>query len=154
MYVFDILKEKGSAVFATGPEMTIGEAVVELAKRRIGSVLVCDGAKTGEVSGAVPAGDIVGILSERDIVRSLAESGTQGLERKVEAIMSRKVVTCAPSDTVKHVKGLMTDGRFRHVPVVDEVTLIGLISIGDVVKHRLEETKAEVAQLADYVRGG
>jgi CBS domain-containing protein len=142
MLVSDILKTKGSAVVAVPLTMAVSDAAKLLAEKRIGSVLVLDKEK------------IAGILSERDIVRTLAAEGASCLDGPVSRLMTAKVVTCRPDQSISDVMELMTTGRFRHVPVVEDGRLAGMISIGDVVKWRLEEAQEEVRQLAAYVSGG
>lgn len=142
MLVSDILKTKGSDVVAVPPTMAVSDAAKLLAEKRIGSVLVLDKEK------------VAGILSERDIVRTLAAEGASCLDGPVSRLMTAKVVTCRPDQSISDVMELMTTGRFRHVPVVEDGHLAGMISIGDVVKWRLEEAQEEVRQLAAYVSGG
>jgi CBS domain-containing protein len=141
MLVSDILKSKGSAVVTASPELSVTEALAILAEKRIGSILILDG------------GEISGILSERDIVRALAKSGPACLKSPVAALMTSKVVTCAPQQAIAEVMQIMTEGRFRHVPVVADGKIAGMVSIGDVVKWRLEETEEEVRQMTAYVAG-
>lgn len=141
MLVSDILKTKGSEVISTTPQATVAEAVRQLADKRIGSVLVMNG------------DTIAGILSERDIVHALADIGGDCLNRSVGDLMTSTVVTCRPNQTIADVMEKMTTGRFRHVPVVNNGQVIGMISIGDVVKYRLAEAQDEVAHLAAYVAG-
>jgi CBS domain-containing protein len=112
-----------------------------LAERRIGALVVTGADRR-----------IVGILSERDVVRTLAERGSGVLNEPIADVMTRKVVTCGQSETVCEIMERMTDGKFRHVPVVEQGRLIGIISIGDVVKLRLEEMEKESAALHDYIR--
>lgn len=142
MLVADILKSKGSAVVTAPPSLPVAEAARQLADRRIGSLLILDG------------DGVAGIVSERDIVRALATQGPSCLDRPVSELMTRKVVTCPTSATIAEVMELMTTGRFRHVPVVEDGRVAGIISIGDVVKWRLEEAQEEVRQMAAYVAGG
>lgn len=142
MFVADILKTKGSAVVTAPPSLSVADAARTLADKRIGSILIVD------------RGKIAGILSERDIVRALATSGPSCLEGPVSRLMTAKVVTCTPAQTISDVMELMTKGRFRHVPVLDDGEVAGMISIGDVVKWRLEEAQEEVRQMAAYVAGG
>ncbi len=94
---------------------------------------------------------IVGILSERDIVRALAERGAGALDEPVSRIMTRKVSTCTEGDTVSSIMERMTEGKFRHLPVVDQGRLVGIVSIGDVVKHRLQEMERDFAAMRDYI---
>lgn len=142
MLVSDILKAKGSEVVAVSPSLPVSDAAKLLAEKRIGSVLVLNGQK------------IAGILSERDIVRTLAAEGASCLDSPVSRLMTSRVVTCRPDQSISEVMELMTSGRFRHVPVVADGRLVGMISIGDVVKWRLEEAQEEVRQMAAYVSGG
>lgn len=141
MLVSDILKTKGSGVVAVPPAMAVSDAAKLMAEKRIGSVLVMDKEK------------IAGILSERDIVKTLAKEGASCLDGPVSRLMTAKVVTCRPDQSISNVMELMTTGRFRHVPVVADGRLAGMISIGDVVKWRLEEAQEEVRQMAAYVSG-
>jgi len=142
MLVSDILKAKGSSVISVSPQTDVAEAVRILSEKRIGSVLVMDRDK------------IAGILSERDIVRALAREGGDCLAGPVSKLMTSNVVTCSPHETLAEVMQMMTDGRFRHLPVVVDGRLAGMVSIGDVVKWRLEETEEEVRQMTAYVAGG
>jgi len=143
MFVSDILAQKGGLVFTVSPGTTVAQAAQHLSTRRIGSVLVMDGTNT-----------IAGIVSERDLVRAMARHGGDALDLEVRQVMTREVVTCHPDDPIERVMGLMTDGRFRHLPVEDRGELIGLISIGDVVKARLEETQHETEALKAYIVAG
>lgn len=143
MFVSDILAQKGGLVFTVSPGTTVAQAAQHLSTRRIGSVLVMDGTDT-----------IAGIVSERDIVRAMARHGGDALDLEVRQVMTRDVVTCHPDDPIERVMGLMTAGRFRHLPVEDRGELIGLISIGDVVKARLEETQHETEALKAYIVAG
>jgi CBS domain-containing protein len=140
MYVRDILATKGSRVFTTQPGATIAATTRLLAQHRIGAVLVTDEQE-----------QVVGILSERDIVRGLAAHGSGVVELTVADLMTRDVLRCQPEDTIADIMGVMTARRIRHLPVMEEGRLAGLVSIGDVVKYRLDETKLEVESLRDYV---
>jgi CBS domain-containing protein len=141
MQVVQILREKGRDVVALPSEATLSEAACLLARKRIGALVVRD------ASGA-----LVGILSERDVVRAVAEESVSALARPVSAIMTREVATCTELDTVEELMEMMTQGRFRHVPVMDEHNqLCGLVSIGDVVKMHIEETMREAANLRQYI---
>ncbi len=142
MLVSDILKSKGGDVVTAPPSLQVADAARLLSEKRIGSLLILD------------RGKIAGILSERDIVRTLAAEGPSCLDGPVSRLMTSKVETCAPSQTIADVMEMMTNGRFRHVPVLDRDVLAGMISIGDVVKWRLEEAQEEVRQMAAYVAGG
>ena len=140
MTVKAILSRKGSDVVTIAPTASLTDAVKLLAERRIGAILV-----TG------PDNRVVGILSERDIVRAVAERGHAALEENVGAVMTRKVTTCAETDTIAVIMERMTEGKFRHMPVIDEGKLVGVISIGDVVKWRVGEIEGESAALREYI---
>jgi CBS domain-containing protein len=140
MTVKAILDAKGSNVVTIEPTANIATAAALLAEHRIGALLVHG-----------PDHRIAGILSERDIVRALAERGSAALDEPVGQVMTRKVVTCAPTETVGTIMQRMTEGKFRHVPVLEEGRLTGVISIGDVVKYRLHEIENESAALRDYI---
>jgi len=140
MNVETILKSKGRAVITVAPETSVAEAVTLLRRKSIGAVVVSrDGA------------NIDGILSERDIVHALADQGTRLLELSVAALMSRNVITCRPSDSVADLMGLMTERRIRHVPVFQNGALCGIVSIGDVVKSRLDEVEWEASSLREFI---
>lgn len=142
MYVETILKEKGHDVASVPAHATLKQAADFLGEKRIGALVVED--DTG----------IAGILSERDIVRAVAKFGKAALDKPVSETMTRNVITCAPSDTVDHLMGIMTGGRFRHVPVVENGRMTGLVSIGDVVKYKIAETEMEAEQLKIYIATG
>ena len=141
MNVKEILSVKGRDVVTIEPNTNLAAAVKVLAERRIGAVVI-----TG------PEQRIVGILSERDIVQALAARGVSAFDAKITEVMTRKVTTCTPSDTISSIMESMTAGKFRHVPVVEQGRLTGIISIGDVVKHRLKEIEQESAALRDYIQ--
>ena len=140
MTVRAILSRKGRDVATIAPTVSLSEAVRLLAQRRIGAVVV-----TG------PDDRVAGILSERDIVRSLSERGPAALDDNVAAVMTRKVMTCTEAETVAAIMERMTAGKFRHLPVVEQGQLAGIISIGDVVKWRLEEIEGETNALREYI---
>jgi CBS domain-containing protein len=141
MTVKAILAAKGGAVLTIEPTSTVGAAAKLLSERRIGALVV-----TG-------AGDrVIGIVSERDLVRAFAERGPAALELSLTEVMTRKVATCSVSDTISSIMAQMTDGKFRHVPVVEQGRLVGIVSIGDVVKHRLAEMEHEHEALRDYIQ--
>ena len=143
MYVQSILTTKGNAVATIPPEATLGEATGQLRDHGVGALVV-----------SVDGTTVTGIVSERDVVRALAAHGTTSLGRQVSSIMSRDVVTCAPEDTVHSLMELMTERRVRHLPVLDRSgALCGIVSIGDVVKHRLGELETENSHLHDYISG-
>jgi CBS domain-containing protein len=141
MTVKAILSTKGSDVTTIEPTATLETAAGILAKCRIGALVVL---------GADHR--LIGILSERDIVRALAERGAPALKETLSQVMTRKVHTCTPADTVSAIMEQMTTGKFRHIPVVEQDRLVGIVSIGDVVKHRLMEMEHEAAALRDYIQ--
>jgi CBS domain-containing protein len=140
MYVSDILKAKGNNVITLRTTEPVSAAVSLLAENRIGAVLVTD-----------ERGGIAGILSERDVVRGMHAHGDKAFAKPVSELMTAEVVTCDPKDPVAAIMGMMTAQRFRHVPVVQEGKLVGMISIGDVVKSRIEEAQSEVEALRHYI---
>ena len=140
MTVSMILAAKGRHVVSVEPSASLSSAVALLAEKRIGAVAVL-----GVDSR------IVGILSERDIVRALAERGAGALDAPVSQIMTRKVSTCTEAETIPSIMERMTEGKFRHVPVVDQGRLVGIVSIGDVVKHRLQQMESDSAAMRDYI---
>ncbi len=142
MTVAAILKHKGSDVASVPPTATIAEVARLLSARRIGGVVVLDSAK-----------QLLGILTERDIVHALAASGAQALEKTAAQLMTRTITTATPDTTVNQAMALMTQGRFRHLPVLDHGTLAGIVSIGDIVKARIMQQEAEVDSLKAYVAG-
>ncbi len=143
MFVSDILAEKGGLVFTVTPRTTLGQVSRQLSTRRIGSVLIVDRLDR-----------VAGIVSERDIVHALATHGAPALELEAAEVMTRNVITCDPDDSIDHVMETMTRGRFRHMPVVRRGELLGLVSIGDVVKARLKETEHETEALRAYIVAG
>lgn len=143
MFVSDILLQKGGLVFTVTPGTSVAQVAQQLSTRRIGSVLVVDKFDA-----------VIGIVSERDLVRALALHGAACLDHEVSKVMTRDVVSCDPDDSIDRVMGLMTRGRFRHLPVVRHGELLGLVSIGDVVKARLEETRHETEALKAYIVAG
>jgi CBS domain-containing protein len=141
MTVKSILSDKGRDVTTIEPNATLEAAIAILAERRIGAVVVLG-----------PDRRVIGILSERDIVRALAEQGAAVLTAPLSQVMTRRVSTCAEQDTVSSIMERMTAGKFRHVPVLEQDQLVGIVSIGDVVKHRLSEMERESAALRDYIQ--
>ena len=141
MTVKEILSHKVSDVVTTDPNALVSEAIKLLAARRIGAVVVTGADRR-----------MVGILSERDIVRALAEKGAKALDMPIAEIMTRKVITCGIGETVSELMERMTTGKFRHVPVMEQGKLAGIISIGDVVKSRVQQMEQESAALQDYIR--
>jgi CBS domain-containing protein len=140
MTVRAILDTKGHDVESVEPGTSLATAVKRLAERKIGAVLVMTGTR------------IEGILSERDIVRVLGEQGASALDQPVSNVMTRRVVSCRPSDTVAAIMEMMTLGKFRHLPVIDGGVVVGLISIGDVVKWRVQEYESEQEALTHYIK--
>jgi CBS domain-containing protein len=141
MTVNDILLHKGNQVITIEPTATLAAAVRMLVQRRIGALLV---------TGADHR--IVGIISERDVVRVLDEKGPEVLGAPVAEVMTRRVVTCDRNETIAEIMERITSGRFRHVPVIEDGRLIGMVSIGDVVKARLGELEHEQNALREYIR--
>jgi CBS domain-containing protein len=141
MTVKTILSAKGGDVFSIDPTATLETAVKTLARHRIGALLVFG-----------PDRRVIGILSERDVVRALAEQGADVLTKPLAQVMTRKVVTCGQAETVGTIMERMTTSKFRHVPVIEQDQVVGVISIGDVVKHRLHEMERESAALRDYIQ--
>jgi CBS domain-containing protein len=140
MLVSDLLEVKGTEVATIDREATVGTAVADLARHRIGALVVS------------PDGSIIdGIVSERDIVRRLSELHNDLLDDTVASIMSTSVEVCAPGDDVETIMNLMTEHRIRHVPVVDDSGLCGIISIGDVVKNRIHELEKDRNELMEYI---
>ena len=142
MKISDLLAEKGDIVEVISPTETIGSAVRRLTERGIGALVVSHG-----------DGSVDGIISERDIVRLLALDGESTLERLVREAMTTPVTTCEPSDEVLSLMATMTERRIRHVPVVFEGRLAGIVSIGDVVKSRVDQLERDRKELLEYVSG-
>ena len=140
MTVSIILAEKGREVVTLEPNASLSEAVRTLAAKRIGAALVLGADRR-----------IAGIISERDVVRALAEQGAAALEQPVSQTMTRKVETCTEGETVVSIMERMTAGKFRHMPVVDQGRLVGVVSIGDIVKHRVHEMERESVAMRDYI---
>lgn len=140
MTVRAILDTKGHDVTTIAPEKTLAEAAHLLSQNRIGALVVTNAEQR-----------VTGILSERDIVKAVSKDGANALQVQIGNVMTREVVTCTPQDTIAGLMGRMTAGRFRHVPVVEQGRLGGIISIGDVVKHRLAEMERESSALREYI---
>ena len=143
MNVAGILTDKGGDVFAISPEDTVRAAAQALDEKGVGAMVVLD-----------PGGEVVGVVSERDIACEVARHGAASLESRVVDCMSRDVVTASPTDTVDHLMNLMTDRRIRHLPVIDEGKLVGVVSIGDVVKRKVHEAEADADALRTYITAG
>jgi CBS domain-containing protein len=140
MTVRAILQSKGHQVVSITPDAKLSDAVKLLAEQRIGALLVIENQR------------IEGIVSERDVVRVLGERGAGALDEAVREVMTRKVVSCRESDTVAAIMERMTLGKFRHLPVIEDDKIVGLISIGDVVKWRVREYENEQEALRDYIK--
>ena len=140
MTVARILADKGHDVVTVEPSLTLREAATLLSGRRIGGAVVMDG-----------GGAVLGIITERDLVRAIGDEGPNVLSESVESRMTRRVVTCRGETAVDDVMALMTSGKFRHVPVVENGKLDGIVSIGDVVKYRLAEIESEHQAMKDYI---
>jgi CBS domain-containing protein len=143
MNVETILRSKGRAVMTIRPDETVGAVVGLLISRNVGALVV---SADGE--------SVDGIISERDIVHGLADRGADLLSLEVAEIMTREVVTCDPADTVDQLMAEMTNRRIRHFPVVRDGRLCGIVSIGDVVKNRLDEVEYEARSLRSFIAGG
>ena len=143
MRISDILRSKGPAVATVTHTTTVTGLLAELAVHDVGAMVVLG-----------PAGEIAGIASERDVVRRLHARGPELMRRPVSEVMAAVTLSCSPRDRVDDLAALMTELRVRHVPVLDDGRLAGIVSIGDVVKNRLEELAAERQQLQAYITQG
>ncbi len=143
MNVASILKVKGKSVTTARPDETVEGVAQKLVARRIGAVVV-----VGD------NGHVAGIVSERDIIRVIAEKGAAGLQLQLAEVMTKNVMSCTEGSTIEQLMAVMTQGRFRHLPVVEEGALVGIISIGDVVKHHVAEVEMEVTAMRDYLATG
>jgi CBS domain-containing protein len=142
MLVAEILKGKGGAVFTLAPAATVAEACKELDSKRVGALIVCDGDR------------VAGVFSERDVVKAVAADGAAALGKPVSDYMTAEVVFAKPAETVAILMGRMTDRRIRHLPVLSESRLAGVISIGDVVKCQIAEATQEAESLRTYIAAG
>lgn len=143
MLVYQILKEKSDdAVVTVAPGTSVADVTELLSARRIGAVIVSADGETA-----------IGIVSERDVVRELGRHGAKSMEETIDHMMTTNLITCARDDTADHVLAKMTEGRFRHMPVVEDGKMVGLISIGDVVKARLSELSMEKDALEGMIMG-
>jgi CBS domain-containing protein len=140
MNVSAILKQKGREVETVAPDATLMQVADALSKRKIGAIVVVDERKK-----------VQGIISERDIIRVLAQSGAQILSTPVSSVMTRNVISCGEADTLDQLMAAMTTGRFRHLPVTNDGALAGIVSIGDVVKYHLAEIQMEASAMKDYI---
>lgn len=139
MTISAILNSKGNDIIAVGSDTLVSEAVKLLAERRIGAVPVQD------------EGEVVGIFSERDLVYSLAKIGAKALDQRVGDVMTSPALTVTPDDAVMAALSLMTRRRVRHLPVIDNGATVGFVSIGDLVKHRIDKIESEAAAMRDYI---
>jgi CBS domain-containing protein len=142
--ISDILRFKGADVITITPTESVTSLLAQLAEHDVGALLVVD---TGDQSR------VIGVVSERDVVRSIAERGAPLLEASVEEIMTAMVVSCSSHDSVDSVAGTMTDRRVRHLPVIDDGRLVGIVSIGDVVSSRIRQLEKDRGQLEHYISG-
>ena len=142
MLISQILKTKGDTVFTASPYETVAAAAALLHARRVGAMVITD------------RGDVVGILSERDLIRALAELGESALARPISECMTRNVLFAAPHETVDELLERMTDRKIRHLPVCVNGRLTGIVSIGDLVKHKIGEVVAEADGLKAYIAAG
>jgi CBS domain-containing protein len=143
MNIAQILKTKGRAVATVRPDAPLGEVINKLAQKRIGAIVVVS-----------EKGDVAGIISERDIIRCLAEQGEASLEQPVSKAMTTSVISCQETSTIDEIMELMTQGRFRHVPVIEDGALVGIVSIGDIVKNHIAEVEMEVTAMRGYFATG
>ncbi len=142
MLVTQILKTKGDLVFTATPNDTVSAICALLHSRRVGAMVILDGE------------DVAGIVSERDMVRALAEGGASALSQPVSAFMTRDVIFASPAESVDTLLEQMTDRRIRHLPVVEKGRLLGIVSIGDLVKYKISEVEAEADGLKAYISTG
>ena len=140
MKVSDVLGSKGTGVATIGPTASVAELVAALAENRVGALVVTKGGAS-----------IVGIVSERDVAQALNVHGAATLGLTVADLMTREVQTCTPDDSIRDLARTMTDGRFRHMPVLTDGVLGGIVSIGDIVKRRIDELETEQDQLFEYI---
>lgn len=143
MNVAAMLTTKGRDIITAKPTDTMRDVCLVMETHGIGAVVIVD-----------DAGQLTGIVSERDFVRAMARQGAAILDKPVSAYMTSDVVTCALDDKVAEIMGRMTDGKFRHMPVIDGGQMIGMISIGDVVKQRIAEAEAESRAMREYIATG
>lgn len=143
MNVASMLKVKGKSVATASPEDTVEVVAKKLAGLKIGAIVIVS-----------EAGQVAGIISERDIIRVLAERGAATLQLPVSEVMTKNVMSCNQASTIEQMMTVMTQGRFRHVPVIENGALVGIISIGDVVKHHIAEVEMEVTAMRDYLATG
>lgn len=143
MNIGQILKSKGRAVATARPDTSLSDIIAKLAQKKIGAIVI-----VGD------AGEVAGIVSERDIIRRVAERGNAALNEPVSESMTATVITCQETSTLDEMMELMTQGRFRHVPVLEDGALVGIVSIGDVVKNHIAEVEMEVTAMREYFATG
>jgi CBS domain-containing protein len=141
MFLEQILKEKGGQVYSVAESATLKECADLLENRKVGAMVILN-----------EAGGLIGVISERDIVKNIAKSGASALSNTVGAVMTRQVVTARGRDTVESAMSKMTDRRIRHLPVVESGRMVGVVSIGDLVKWRIAEADAEVSAIRSYIQ--
>lgn len=143
MNVASILKLKGRAVATARSDASLHEAAQKLASKKIGAIVIVG-----------PNGAVAGIISERDIIRAVAEHGAAAMSRTISEFMTRNVVSCSEASRLEEMMEMMTKGRFRHLPVIEDNALVGIISIGDVVKYHMAEVELEVSAMRNYLTTG
>ena len=143
MNIAQILKAKGRAVATARPDAMLSDIIDKLAQKKIGAIVI-----VGD------SGEVVGIVSERDLIRQLAERGAAALKEPVSKTMTSAVVSCQETSTLDEMMEMMTQGRFRHVPVIEDGSLVGIVSIGDIVKHHVAEVEMEVTAMREYFATG
>ena len=141
MSVSEILSRKGSNTITTNGNASIGEVANLLSSRKIGAIVVLDDDK------------VCGIISERDVVRQVAEQGAEALDAPISTCMTQRVVSCEPGDSINSLMEKMTTGKFRHLPVIDNGSLVGIVSIGDVVKMKIEQAEHEAEEMKRCIAG-
>jgi CBS domain-containing protein len=141
--ITDLLRHKGSEVATVPPGISVAGLLDDLARHNVGAMVVCD-----------DTGALVGIVSERDVVRRLNERGAELLHAPVSEIMTTAVVTCEPTENLDSLAAIMTERRIRHMPVVTDGRLVGIVSIGDVVKSRIRQLESDREQLESYIAQG
>lgn len=139
MNIAQILKAKGRAVTTARPDSTLLDISTKLALKRIGAVVI-----VGDDA------EVIGIMSERDVIRAIAEHGEKALKMVAHDFMTRTVASCQETNTLEEIMGMMNQGRFRHVPVIEDERLVGIISIGDLVKNHIAEVEMEVTAMREY----
>lgn len=142
MLIAEILKQKGGEVFSVAPDVSLADACAQLESRRVGALMVCSDDR------------VVGVVSERDVVRAVAQGGQAALDQPVSEHMTSQVIFAAPHETVGDLMSRMTDRRIRHLPILADGRLVGVVSIGDVVKCKIDEATREAESLRGYIAAG